>query len=163
MLNQVLINFVDFARTRINAYVVSRYMRDAGFTGDSSRNTTSTIRIQTGRLVRSITGASNEGIDEVTVANSVVTWQKGSRVPYALVNEQGFNGAVNVRAHTRVMNQAFGRPTATYTQQVSQHTRNMNIPARPFLSPAINDFVPEGAKYLTDNILPLLTNLHESN
>lgn len=59
---------------------------------------------------------------------------------YAGVHEFGFTGTVTVPAHTRTM--AFGKPTKPFT--VGPYSRRMNIPARPFVKPTINDFFARG-------------------
>lgn len=51
----------------------------------------------------------------------------GTRVPYAAVHEFGFDGDVQVRAHTRL-----GRP-------VRAHTRRMRMPMRPHMRPAVRE------------------------
>lgn len=174
-LNLVLIDFVDFARTRVNALATTKYMQDGGFgaLGDSSKgefatrgtpNTSSILRIQTGRLARSITGNTDDTIDTFTVEGGKLQWTKGTDVPYAGMHENGFSGSVNIPAHTRIRTNVFGRPTEAYTQNVREHTRDMMIPARPFLSPAIRDFEPMGVRYFETNqeIIDLLSNLNES-
>lgn len=55
----------------------------------------------------------------------------GTNVRYAPIHEFGFEGLVNIGAHTR---KAFGRII-----NVRSHGRRVNLPARPFLRPAIND------------------------
>lgn len=58
----------------------------------------------------------------------------GSPLPYAAVHQDGFSGAVQVDAHTRLITQAFGKALAyPVYQQVSAFTRLMNIPQREFL------------------------------
>lgn len=73
----------------------------------------------------------DESIQRVDVSGGRVRLTKGSRVPYAGVHEHGFSGRQQVRRHT-----ATG-PHGTYT--VPAHTRHMNIPARPYLDPALED------------------------
>jgi len=55
----------------------------------------------------------------------------GTNVKYAKVHELGFQGDVFVRS--------FVRHTKKGTQFVRPHSRKMNIKARPFLRPAIED------------------------
>lgn len=83
--------------------------------------------INTGTLMRSI--------------HDVMTGEKieiGTNVSYARIHQYGgsIEKNVNVKAHTRVINQAFGRKLENPLRvNVSSHDRNMNlrIPARPFL------------------------------
>ena len=55
---------------------------------------------------------------------------------YASVLEFGFNGIVNVRAHSRKVTSVFGATVGTFRTEVSAHTRQMNRPARPHIVPA---------------------------
>jgi len=140
--------------SRIGAIATSRYMRDAGKAagrGDVTLgpNRTDTLRIVTGRLGRSLTGARTdrdapESISRVDVIDETVRLIKGTRVEYAEVHEKGFQGAVDVRPHRRTMTQGFG-PDTLYpmTVVVGRHTRQMDIPARPFLGPAVEDYMQE--------------------
>ncbi|WP_229611462.1 phage virion morphogenesis protein [Vibrio parahaemolyticus] len=58
----------------------------------------------------------------------------GSPLPYSGVHQDGFSGAVQVAAHTRLTTQAFGKALAfPVYQSVSAFTRQMNIPQREFL------------------------------
>lgn len=85
-------------------------------------------RIVTGRLRSSITGrVSGDGMSAVI----------GSNVEYAPRIEMGYRGPENVKAHTRTIRQAFGRPIAPRDVQVSAFTRTANAPAYPFLRPAV--------------------------
>ncbi|NOI14834.1 phage virion morphogenesis protein [Vibrio hepatarius] len=58
----------------------------------------------------------------------------GSPLPYARAHQEGFNGAVNVSPHTRLITQAFGKALRfPVYQNVSGFTRQMDIPQREFL------------------------------
>ncbi|OUS51464.1 phage virion morphogenesis protein [Shewanella sp. SACH] len=58
----------------------------------------------------------------------------GSPLPYAAVHQDGFSGAVQVDAHTRLITQAFGKALAfPVYQSVGAFSRLMNIPQREFL------------------------------
>ncbi|AZQ10160.1 phage virion morphogenesis protein [Shewanella khirikhana] len=58
----------------------------------------------------------------------------GSPLPYAAVHQDGFSGAVQVDAHTRLITQAFGKALAfPVHQSVAAFSRMMNIPKREFL------------------------------
>ncbi|EGQ7799293.1 phage virion morphogenesis protein [Vibrio parahaemolyticus] len=58
----------------------------------------------------------------------------GSPLPYSGVHQDGFSGAVQVDAHTRLITQAFGKALAfPVYQSVGAFTRQMNIPQREFL------------------------------
>ncbi|MEZ8102147.1 phage virion morphogenesis protein [Vibrio bivalvicida] len=58
----------------------------------------------------------------------------GSPLPYSGVHQDGFSGAVQVAAHTRLVTQAFGKALAfPVYQSVNAFTRMMNIPQREYL------------------------------
>ncbi|MBS0044507.1 phage virion morphogenesis protein [Shewanella sp. M16] len=58
----------------------------------------------------------------------------GSPLAYAAVHQDGFSGAVQVDAHTRLITQAFGKALAfPVYQSVGAFSRLMNIPQREFL------------------------------
>jgi phage virion morphogenesis protein len=67
-----------------------------------------------------------------------VEW--GSNRSYAAVHQFGFDGQVQVSAHTRVVRQIFGRPLdKPITQNVGSHSRHMVMPARPYLGISAED------------------------
>lgn len=66
----------------------------------------------------------------------------GTNVRYARVHELGFSGNENVKTHQRVVKKAFGRSISPVSSTVRAHTRRVNILARPFLSPAVQDALP---------------------
>lgn len=58
----------------------------------------------------------------------------GSPLVYSRVHQEGFNGAVNVSPHTRLITQAFGKALRfPVYQNVGGFTRMMNMPQREFL------------------------------
>ncbi len=91
----------------------------------------------TGRLMASVTGAGGGSVSRETHQQGYHSLEIGTNVVYANVHQFGFQGTVkqNVRAHSRVITQAFGRSIEPRPVTVKAHTRNMkmNIPARPFL------------------------------
>jgi phage gpG-like protein len=59
-------------------------------------------------------------------------------VPYAAIHEFGYQGPQTVPAHRRMMSIAFGKPMKNPRKvNISAHIRQQNIPARPFVRPAI--------------------------
>lgn len=75
-----------------------------------------------GRLQRSITQFFNNELVEV-----------GTNTSYAKVHNFGFDGPVNVRAHMRTIQQAFGRPIPARQVAVRTHTRLMKVQQRRFM------------------------------
>jgi phage virion morphogenesis protein len=72
-----------------------------------------------------------DSIQYVVQANQV---RIGSPLAYARVHQEGFSGAVQVDAHTRLITQAFGKALAfPVYQSVGAFSRMMNIPQREFL------------------------------
>ena len=58
----------------------------------------------------------------------------GSALAYAGVHQDGFSGSVQVPAHTRLIHQAFGKALKSGVyQSVGAFTRQMEMPARPYL------------------------------
>jgi phage gpG-like protein len=87
--------------------------------------------IDTGRLINSI----QFKLVDKTFGQSVLVGSFG--VPYAKVHEYGFAGNVDVKNHTRTINQAFGKPIAPTQVEVRAHSRYQRIRARPYLRPAL--------------------------
>jgi len=134
--------FGAVARVRVSGSSTTGFMVDApGAKGRNPNVGVGTLRRISGRLSRSLIGAvgnsGNESIYEVSITPDSVNVQMGSATPYAAVHEFGFSGSVNVPAHTRKITQAFGRDITPRSVNVRSHIRLANIPARPYLSPAI--------------------------
>jgi len=119
------------------------------------------LRRQNGRLARSI-GAGrdadfgDESIMKSEAKGSSIKFTWGSRVPYARVHEEGFQGQVPVSAHSRTITQAFGQQIPTQTVQVSAHSRQMNIPARPYLEPAVKDEAVNVGRMIAGRIVDIV-------
>jgi hypothetical protein len=145
--------FAQKARVTIARRATQSHMQRAPIGPRQSKS--GDLRIQTSRLARSLTGArykgSDEGIFDVSGDLSEVRVEHGSRVPYARVHEEGFQGTVQVQSHQRTITSAFGRPLESATTfQVSAHSRRMNIPARPYLQPALKESAGEIAEHYKD-------------
>lgn len=87
---------------------------------------------RTGRLRASVTHS-------VKIVGDKVVGTIGTNVVYGRVHELGYQGPVQVGAHARTIRQAFGRAITPTVVNVRAHTRQVNVPARPFLRPAIED------------------------
>lgn len=142
------------ADTDIGAIAVGRYMRDAGAEagrdGGLPPNRTNTLRIVSGTIARSLTGARTDRsapdrISRIERIGNRIRLTKGSSVDYARTHEKGFEGVVTVPAHTRNVN---GRSV-----DVRQHTRRMDVQARPYLQPAADDYSGRFAR-MTEEDLP---------
>ncbi len=103
------------------------------------------LGVVTGRLRSSIATSGTTKVGD-SLINTI-----GTNVEYAPVHEFGFNGVVSVRGHLRqqksrdVFVRRFVGGTlkrdrsVTGKAGVGTHTRHMNIPARPFMHPSIED------------------------
>lgn len=94
------------------------------------------LKQRSGRLIASIHHELEENDQEV---NALV----GTNVEYAGVHELGFNGSVQVKEHYRVMKKAWGRPIPPRSVLVRTHPMKMNMGARPFLAPSLQEFEPQ--------------------
>jgi phage gpG-like protein len=147
---------LEFVEKRVGLRVDQTYMqRDT--IGRRSPNDSGPLRIQASRLVRSLTGRTyqgrQEGVRSATTEGTDIIIRYGSKVPYAAVHEEGFQGTVQIPAHSRTQTQAFGRKIdPPQTVQVSAHSREMSIPARPYLSPALRDEMPSIRRKAADEL-----------
>lgn len=95
------------------------------------------LQVRTGRLRRSITGRVEE-------ENGSPVGLVGTNVSYGRVHELGFKGSVKVKAHSRTIK---GKAIP-----VRAHSRKLDIPARPFLVPALNENLPKYRGWIADGI-----------
>lgn len=154
------------AATKIGASATTKYMRFGGTNvGPNQQTGPGSLRRQTGRLARSLIGARSaqptpesirsapEGIFDLTPTSNGVKLTYGSEVPYAGVHEQGFSGTVQVSAHTRQQTHVFGRELdSPISVRVQSHTRRMDVPARPYLSPALEDTKDDIANIIASEV-----------
>ena len=95
------------------------------------------LRNRTGRLRRSIHASKVEDTGG-EIAGTV-----GTNVEYAAVHEYGFSGTVTVKAHMRMITQAWGKQLKNPHQvSVSSHGRQVNLPERSFLRSALKEMSP---------------------
>lgn len=86
------------------------------------------LRVRTGRLRRSIT-------QRVEDTDGKIVGITGTNVSYARAHELGFKGTVQVKAYTRTVKGA--------SFPVRSHKRNLDIKARPFLAPSLQERFPK--------------------
>lgn len=103
------------------------------------------LQRRTGRLRGSITNS-------VSIKGDKVIGAIGTNVIYGRIWELGFKGPVQVMAHAREIRQAFGRPISPRTIRVGAHTRQVDIIARPFLRPALEDNLTDINRILVNRI-----------
>jgi len=130
--------FIKRALYTVERLSKTRYFRGRDVPGPKQpRNPTRTLRVITGTLRRSIGQPTHSGIKHFEDFYGEI----GTRVVYGPVHEFGFEGAVQVPAHTRMQTHVFGRSVPPFPVHVRAHTRFMRIPARPFLWPALQDYL----------------------
>ncbi|MEQ9091790.1 MAG: hypothetical protein RIE52_11910 [Balneola sp.] len=146
----MLAKVLDVSRVRIAATATGKYMSDNGFgvaPFPPRESKSGALRILSGRIARSLTesakaGFGSEGFATIKTTKKGATLTQGSNVPYYAANEFGFSGQVKVPSHKRVITQAFGRSITPKQVDVKAHTKNLRIPARPSLTPALDDTLP---------------------
>lgn len=104
------------------------------------------VKVRTGRLRRSINALFTSG-------NNTFQAAVGTNVKYARPLELGFNGTVNVPAHSvkafkRLQSTAFGKPMKSprivdvRAHVVKAHSMKMNVRARRFLGSSLDENKP---------------------
>lgn len=91
------------------------------------------LKVQTGRLRRSITAKTN-------ITGDGIEGTVGTNVSYAARHEYGFQGTEVVKSYLRTAKTAWGKTLkkpVTYT--VRSFTRKVNTPERSFLRSALDD------------------------
>jgi hypothetical protein len=72
-----------------------------------------------------------------------LTAEVGTNVVYANYQEFGFQGNVNVKAHTRTVKKVFGRTLpAPVVQDVRSHTRSVNYKGKRYVGNAFDKYRP---------------------
>lgn len=96
------------------------------------------LKVRTGRLRRSIT-------QRVEEAGDVITGIVGTNVEYAARHEFGFTGTETVKAHLRLVKQAFGKDLKhPVWATVGTHTREAKYPEHSFLRSALKELAASG-------------------
>lgn len=121
--------------TRIGARAIGSHMRNASPEAAGTRNTTTILRIITGRLARSLSGAqtlgNREAVNRIEPRGpSSVAFIKGSKVPYAGIHEGG--GTILNRSRVRGIT----------AEELRRGIITINIPRRPYLGPALKEETP---------------------
>jgi len=95
------------------------------------------LHVRSGTLRRSIHA-------DVQDNPASVIGRVGTNVRYARVHEFGFEGPVAIKAHLRMMKQAWGKPVREPRKiQVQAHSRQVKLPVRSFLRSALFDMAPQ--------------------
>jgi len=141
--------FGGVAFARLAARSVGTYMRNAAGEPDRrSKTDRGPLRVVDGRLAKAQSGGdtagSREGIRKIEATKRGARFTFGNRVPYGRIHEKGAkNLSVRVKAHTRKVDRFFGYTLdEPISVDVRAHTRIMNMPARPYNEPALDDEHP---------------------
>jgi phage gpG-like protein len=107
---------------------------------------------RTGRLRGSVAHS-------VTIKGDRIIGRIGTNVKYGRIHELGFKGPMNIKGHTRVIRQAFGKAIEPTTVFVKPHTRQVDIPRRSFLRPALDDNLGNILRIITNRITEAFDNI----
>jgi len=111
------------------------------------RNTTSTLRMVSGKLFQSFNPSNELNITEIKTSGDVTTLFYGSRVPYAVIHEYG--GVINHPGSDKFQVFNIGNRTI-FTHFTKAH--NITIPKRPYLAPAVKRMQTEGYDVLVKKL-----------
>lgn len=121
-------------RDELRAFA-KEFMVNTAYYVQSAKLSGQMLKHRTGTLSESIfrgSSVSEQG------GNEIVTI--GTNVEYAAIHEFGYNGPESVKAHLRMMSQAFGRPVANPRKiEIGAFTREMHMPERSFLRSTLKD------------------------
>ncbi|MFH3860352.1 hypothetical protein [Acinetobacter nosocomialis] len=92
------------------------------------------LKVQSDRLRGSVSSKVDEDKDSIegTVGAG------GALVPYAPAHEFGLNGALGVKAHLRMIKQAFGRPISPVQVNIKAHSRNVRFRELRFMRDSLD-------------------------
>lgn len=97
---------------------------------------------RTGRLIMSV---HEETEDSGPIISSTV----GTNVKYARPHEFGFSGSVMMRAHMRMIKQAWGKPISPREVLVRAHPRKIDITEKRMFRDSLDEFRPKVQDRLT--------------
>lgn len=157
---------LGYASTRVGARGAETYMRDAK--GEGRRRPpedSGPLRILSGRLARAVrgargrqadTGGQGERTTSLTLRGAKAELKITISVPYAAAHEYGFSGSVRMPEHQRTITEAFGEKLpAPVTVTVEAHSRDMNIEARSYIRPALEEERPKIEEHAVDTLMQL--------
>jgi len=98
-----------------------------------------------GQVLRNRTGTLRRSINQRVVESGFgIAGSVGTNLRYAKRWELGYTGPESVKAHTRTLKQAWGKDLpAPISVQVRAFTRQLDIKARPFLRPVLDEMRDE--------------------
>jgi len=133
------------SQTEVARIASQKYMQRDRI-GPRSQSDNGPLRIQTSRLVRSLTGAREgsrgrqEGISDITSNGATVRLTFGTRVPYAATHE--FGDTRTVTPQMRAFFWAKHKETEEDRWKAMALSERLTYPRRSFLRPAAGDATP---------------------
>lgn len=138
----VTIDARDLERARLLMERYPERLRDAMFKANRDSSSVLTRRIKlkvSGDVLKVRTGNLRRGWAQIMPRVDGNSWVggAGTGVEYDPFHEFGFHGLVQVRAHQRRGDTAFGRKVTPFTASVSAHSRSLDYGGRPHARPAL--------------------------
>lgn len=133
---------------------VSKYIADKGDYPSSSK----LIRSNSGRLLKSLQPGNVDNLYSLVVSNGNIKITYGTKVPYALIHEEGGTITSKGKMHKYFWAMYYKTKQNYYKNlaiRVSQG-KSLKIPKRPFLKPGIEDF---NEKYLPKIVDEFVANI----
>lgn len=98
-----------------------------------------------GQVLKNQTGTLRRSINQRVIESGLgITGSVGTNLRYAKRWELGYTGPEAVKAHLRTVKQAWGKVLpAPISAQVRAFTRQLDIKARPFLRPVLDEMREE--------------------
>jgi len=96
------------------------------------------LKRRSGRYAQSIFG-------DVRESPAGITGYIQTNVVYAAIHETGFDGVMNIRAHTRKTRRGL-------VYSVKAHIRHVKMPARPLMTPAMAENIDEVIRIVENEI-----------
>jgi phage gpG-like protein len=169
-LQEVAAEILRDAQQRVGTVATSEYMRDAGkqeavSDGPSFNNRAGagTLQVMGGRLARSLTGARTdraapETISQIQVGPGGARLTFGSAVPYAGIHERGGQIPVTEAMRGYFWAQYMNTEDEGWKALAlgAENNSTFDIPARPFLEPALSDALPEIQEMTEGTMLQLV-------
>ncbi len=96
------------------------------------------IQAQAGALADTARGLAGGMLgDSITAEPDGLQAEIGSDLPYARLQEMGFQGSESVKASLREIREVFGRAVTPHPIAVGAFQRTVDRPAKPYLAPAL--------------------------
>lgn len=118
------------------------------------------LRTNSGRLLDSLNVGSSENIFEVEIKNDKIVYEYGTKVPYALIQEEG--GTIQpTEKMVKFFWAKYYSTKETYYRNLALRAKagkSFRIKSRPFLNPGIAKFEEESLPKLIDEFVKEVLN-----